>query len=551
MGFDSNQWFRARQRFHCRRIGRVKCGLVLVMLLMWAAPAHAQTADDALRFADRLPAAGAYMTGMAGAGIAGVADFSAMYVNPAGLGYLPSSQAVGSFSILRATDDARYEAPALGGGDPSVSTNVQPVSSYGLGNAGLAYKVPTQRGALVLAGGVNQTTTFVRTLDYVGTNTANSITDTFLPFPGNYSVGSDGDLVFDFDTPLNAYNAGAIEFVQDAYDNGEYPFIQAVAPTTTIQQAGEVIEEGRLTEASFGGAVEAAAGVMAGASVNASFGTYRCTRLYQEVDINDENTSDLYEVVVSDGVLQGFDQLDVEESITSELVGVNIRGGLSAALTPNVRAGVVLETPTWYSVSETFGTRITTFFDDGGSLTGGGTDANEFDYSVRTPWRIGGGVSLDLAGIRVVGDLEFVDWTQLRLSADGVDFTAANQRIRDFNAVINRRIGVEYELDQLTLRGGLAYQPDPREVEIELPGGETTDRAETFYSAGFSYRFDDQFRIDVGWLQERFDDQYRPYASVDVPGEVGQDGEPIQIVAPYIDEEIVRNRFLVGVAYSF
>lgn len=555
--------FRDCTRFFRRRIhgDQGRCLVFILWLTMATATVHAQTADDALRFAERSPAAGARMIGMAGAGIAGVADFSALYANPAGLGYLQSSEAVGSFNVLRAVDEARYEVlPLDEEAAPSVATGTQRASSSGLGNAGLAYKMPTQRGSLVLAGGINQTSTFERSLDYVGANNANSITDTFLPFLGNFlpEIGagecSRDDLAFDFDTPLRAYNAGAIEFVEAACEEGTYPFIQAVAPGTTIQQAEEVTEEGRMTEANFGGAVEAAPGVMMGASLNISYGTYRFTRLYQEIDIEGENIPELYQVETGNGgLLEGFDQLDLEERVTSELVGVNLRGGISAEVSPNIRAGLVIESPTWYAVDETFGTRITTFFDRpaGSMLDDGELDANEFDYTVRTPWRLGGGAAVLLGRIHVTGDLEFVDWTQLRLRADDADFSAANRRIRDFEAVINGRLGVEYRLDALTLRGGFAYQPDPRDVEIELSGGETTDRTKTFYSAGFSYWFSDQFRIDVGWLHERFDDQYRPYASIEVPGEFDEEGEPVDIVAPFIDEEIIRNRFLVGITYAF
>ena len=509
-------------------------GLVMALILglALAGPAHAQTADDALRFSERLPGSGARM----------MADFGALYTNPAGLGYLRQSQVVGSFRMLGVQDDASY---ALAGENPEVFTNSQTVTDYGLGNVGLAYKVPTQRGSFILAGGVNQTATFERTLDYTGENDVNSITDTYLPFGDEYTVSGD-EVTFDFESLRRAYLAGAIEFIPELYDDGEYPFIQAVTPGTLIQQSDEVIEEGRLTEANFGGAVEAAEGVMAGASLNISFGTYRFTRSYQEVDINNENTPALYEVAFNGGFLRGFDELNVRETITSDLIGVNFRGGLTADLNSALRAGVVIETPTWYSISETFGTRVTTFFDEAfqgtSSLSEGQTGSNEFDYSVRSPWRLGGGAALDLGSLRVMGDLEFVDWTQLRLSADEASFDDANDRIRDFKPVVNSRVGAEYRFDDLTVRGGFAYQPDPRDVEIELPDGET-DRSRSYYTAGFSYRFDAQFRIDFGWMQQRFDDQYRPYASNLIPEGGG--------VAPFVDEEVTRNQFLLGITYAF
>jgi long-subunit fatty acid transport protein len=520
--------------------------LTLVLMMSSGPAAQAQTADDALRFSHHQPATGARMMGFAGAGIAGVADYGALFTNPAGLGYFESSQAGGSFNFLRATDDARYQV----GGAEAAFTD-QTVSQYGLGNAALIYKMPTARGSLVFGGAFNQTNTFERTLEYSGQNAFNSITDTFLPFEGNYSVGSGRDVSFDFDLPLRAFNAGAIEFFRDSFDEGEYPFLQAVTPGTTIEQADEVIEEGRITEASFGSGFEAAEGVMVGASVNIAFGTYRFSRFYREIDINNENTPDLYSVLVDGSELRGFDELQVEEGIESDLAGVNIRGGLSAELPPNFRVGLVIETPTWYSIDETFGTRITTFFDSGGSLADGSTDANDFDYTIRTPWRLGGGLSYQAGGLRLAGDVEVVDWTQLELDAEATNFPDVNRRIRDLKTVVNSRIGAEYEVNGLALRAGFAYQPDPRDVEIQLADDETTDRSRTFYSAGIGYKFSEQFQINIGWMQERFDDQFRPYSSGTVPGEFDENGNPIEITAPFVDEEIVRNRVLVGLTYSF
>lgn len=526
---------------------RGKWMLLLALLMIGIVPsASAQTADDALRFSERQPATGARMMGFAGAGIAGIGDYGALFTNPAGLGYFQASQVGGAFSVLRAQDDARYQV-----GNESPVFSDQMVSNYGLGNAALVYKFPTARGSLVFGGGFNQTSTFERTLDYAGQNSFNSITDTFLPYEGNFSVGSGRDVSFDFDLPLTAFNAGAIEFFRGLYDDGEYPFLQAVAPGTTIEQRDEVIEEGRLTEASFGSAFEAAPGVMVGASVNIAFGTYRFSRFYRELDINNENTPDLYSVLVDGTEFRGFDELVVEEDIESDLTGVNLRGGLSAELTSNVRGGFVIETPTWYTINETFGTSVTTFFDTGQSLSDGSTDGSEFDYEVRTPWRIGGGLSYNGSNLMLSGDVELVDWTQLELRADNADFSDANRRIRDFKAVVNTRVGAEYWVGDLALRGGFAYQPDPRDVEIQLPDDETTDRSKTFYSAGVGYRFSDQLRLNIAWMQERFDDQYRPYDSIQVPGEFDENGDPIFIEAPFVDEEIIRSRVLIGLTYSF
>jgi len=64
----------------------VRLALVLVVAAGLAPEATAQTPEDAVRFTQRSPATGARMMGLAGAGIGGVADYSALFINPAGLG---------------------------------------------------------------------------------------------------------------------------------------------------------------------------------------------------------------------------------------------------------------------------------------------------------------------------------------------------------------------------------------------------------------------------------------------------------------------------------
>lgn len=547
-----NQRSHAGPPVHTRTLwaGLIACLLVLI----GPHAATGQTIDDALRYGQRLPATGARLTGLAGAGTAGVDDYSALFYNPAGLGWMDASQVAGSFSLLTAREEVLYEALPLEGG-PSTPTAAfdETSAAPALGNLAAVYKVPTARGSFVLGAALNRTHTFERSFNYAGQNASSSITDTYLPFDDEFEVDGD-DIIFDRSLAATAFNAGAIEFFDGDFEDGFYPFLQAIAPGTTIEQRDDVVEEGRMTEASFGGAVAAAPNVMIGLSANVVFGEYRFSRLYQEIDVFDENTPELYSVELGNGqLLEGFDQLIAESRLDADVVGFSLRGGFSADVTPNLRTGFTLETPTYYYIDEQFGTRIETFFDEGGSLADGSLAENVFEYELRTPWRIGAGLHYTVQDLTLSGDVEFIDWTQMEF--DGSDLSSAdrafladlNRQLEDLNAVFNVRAGLEYRLDQLAVRGGVAFQPDPRDEEIELQDNETTNRDQLYFSAGFSYQFDPQFTFHFGWLQQRFDDQYRPYTSLStIPGE--PEGS---FAAPFVDEDVIRNQFLFGVSYRF
>ena len=542
------------------RMGRclLSAALLLGSMMLLSSRVQAQTADDALRFTHRAPASGARMMGMAGAGTAGLEDYSAFLYNPAALAYFQHSELSGAFNAVSASDAADFHVP---GTDPY--SLEQDARDYGLGNLGYVYKFPTSRGSMVIGAALNQLTTFQRDLSFEGTNARNSITDTYLPLEGNFEVQGNQSPEFFTDVPLIAYNAGAIEYRPDFRedDPNAYPFLQAVAPGEAVQQVGEVEEAGHMREVNLGGALEAAQNVMVGLSVNLSFGTYEFDRTYREID-QGGNTPDLYDVQLSSGeLLRGFEELEVRQHFTSDLMGANVRAGLSSRLIEGLRGGLMLESPTYYSVDEEYSRQLTTTFDEGGFLSYGGRSddvgTGEFEYRIVTPWRLSGGLAYTVGAATVAADAEFVDWSQMELEA--VSSGAAdnyfevenpvNPNIREnFGAVVNFRFGGEYRFDRFSVRGGYALQPDPYELDRQRADGETFDQTKQYVSAGLGYRFSDRLELDVAWMQERFDDQYLPYGYYN---DVVVPGEDVSITPPVVDEEVTRNRFTVGLRFAF
>jgi long-subunit fatty acid transport protein len=502
------------------------------LMALASTDASAQTGDDGLRFSERDPAVGARLGGMAGAGgVAGMADLGALFSNPAGLAFLNRSELSGSLNTFSTTEDARFVTPAFSG---SMSRNVR---DMGIGNLGYAYRVPTQQGSLVIAAGINQVRDFGRGFRYAGENGSSSVTDVFMPLSGDFEVREDDDGYyprFFRDLSALAYEAGAIEFLFENVGTGSPLFDQAVFPGTRIEQAGDVFEEGRVTELNFGGAFEASQGVMVGLSVNVNYGTYRFTSIHEEADLVGQNEN--YIVLVGDNELRGLDFLRYEQGVESTIGGLNLRGGVSANVSPEFRVGFTVESPTFNRISETYWQDLETFFIEGGSL--GSSREGDYDYNLRSPWRLGAGLSYNAPAFTVGLDAEFIDWSQMRFSTDMVTdeayFDGLNRDIRDaYDPVLNLRLGGEYRLGPLALRGGAAHFPDPRS-----DAGDTgsVDRARTYLSAGLGYTFNDQFTLNAGWMGESFSDRYRPYTATD---------------GPIVDEDVFRSRLSLGATIRF
>jgi len=538
--------------FRLDRIGLL-VALVSLAFPLVTQPATAQTLDDVVRYSTRLPAVGGASGGMAGAGLlAGREAPDALFGNPAGLGWLTGSAIGGDFAVSRAQSTAQLTTP------DATRTADRTVSDYSLGSLAGAYSFPTARGSLVLGASLHQTDAYGRGFDVTGANRSTSITGTFLP--SAFSVDEEGPL-FESDRPQLAFEAGAIDFSRVVYEDGGYPFFAGANPRASavdgqmeLQQQENVLESGQMNELAMGGALEVAPNVMLGGGLNVVFGSYTFERFYRERDASDlpppenlDNPQPPYDPYFLEGTsLEGFYEFRLEERIETDVSGVNLRFGLSAEVTEGVRGGVRVETPTWYNLTEVFGTEMATDFDCDFSRSGevcppGGVEGfasgdltgSEFDYRIQTPWRLGGGLQYTRDGLTVAGDLEFVDWTQAEISADDASFSALNRDLQALDATINTKLGAEYAFETAAVRAGFAYRPDPRDRSFEDVDGESTDADRVFLSAGLSYTPTDRFALHVNWMQERFDDTFSSYA----------DG-------PITSEEVARSRILIGITYG-
>jgi len=519
--------------------------VALLLLIGFAATpqAYAQTAADALRYTQRGSFASPRSTGMAGVGLAGIADPGAIFTNPAGLGFMRSSQVGAGLNTVFVQNDGTY---LLGNSSNERTTTF---STTRFDNAFAIQRVPTVQGSLVFGIGFQQNNAYDRELAFRADAFNSSISSSFLPGSNQYRVNNDGSISFDRTLSSIAYRAGLIEYYQDFANAGQYPFLEAVKPNTTVEQRGQILERGPKNDLALAGAVEVAPGVMAGASVNLGFGTYVFERRFEERDALNQNGVDDYFVVADGRVYEGFDRLIVRDRIRTGLVGLGLKGGISFQGQGPFRAGLTLETPTYYTVTEDYETRMEIFFDDGGTLAYGGrrgdVGTGTYEYGIITPWRLGAGFAFIDGPIHITTELEFLDWSQLRL--DDKDnsgfFDDENALIRNrLGPVLNVRTGLEYTMNNLTLRMGAAYLPDARTQRSIFD--DTFDeedhafrRSQLVLSAGLSLEAAQNTFIDFGLSQTSFKDRYIPY----------NDG----LTSALVEERILRNRITLGVRIGF
>lgn len=506
--------------------------VVAASVAIGVSPAAAQDGTDALRFMQRTPGLSTASAGMGGAGVAGRTDASAFTTNPAGLGWNQSSWFSIDLVNQNTTDEATFTAPG------SQSFLESDVSTTGLGSLAYAYRVPTLRGTLVVGAGFNQVQSFSRSLFYTGTNNANSVTDYFMPLPGEFTIETDDQGAFPSftrDLSFIAFETFGIDLVPDLVDAGDpVPFLPAVS-AGTVAQDGFVEEKGRMSELNFAGSVEVAPNVMVGASLNLPFGSYEYFRSHSEDDFQNDNDG-------QNGTTD-FNGLTFEESFSSQMIGVNLRGGLSAKVAPGARVGLTVETPTYLTVDEEYTTLLDVSFDNGDRFVYGDAinetaGSGTFEYSVTSPWKVGIGGQVSTAGITLMGDVEWVDWSQLELDASEYSFADENLEIqRALEAVLNVRLGAEYVVNQLSVRAGWAHYPDPRDPDSPLAADNLVDRGRQFVSAGLGYAFSEQVSASLSWTRSMWEDRFTPYPDV--------------ANAPSLQEDITRDRIAIGFTFGF
>ncbi|MCY1535034.1 Outer membrane protein transport protein (OMPP1/FadL/TodX) [compost metagenome] len=188
--------------------------------------------------------------------------------------------------------------------------------------------------------------------------------------------------------------------------------------------------------------------------------------------------------------------------------GINGRIGVIFRPLDNLRLGATLQTPSWFLIDDSYTEQV----DNRGTIRGSSGDKTyDFSYNLRTPLKASLGASYIIAGQALLAaDIDFVDYASTRLSpAEGSSSSQLlsdnNTTIRrNFTNAINYRVGLEYKIDALSLRGGYALNGSPYK----------SDSAGLFeaktYSGGLGYRTA-KYYVDLTYQRQENTSTFSPY----------------------------------------
>lgn len=458
--------------------------ILMAMLLGITQMLVAQTAEEALRYANVDFSGTARSSGMGGAFSSLGGDISVANTNPAGLAIFRSSTVAitPGLRIQKESgsgitgEETTFVMPSLGlvfaakGDDTSVKN----------WNFGITYNQGANYNSVQKISEMNSTYSF---LDSIAYNATYDETGKFNPYKKeelrDYDKYNDVDL-----TAGMAYNT---YLISPTGNNGAYE--SALHADDLLNRNSKLVNEGSNGEVGLSLAGNVDDMLYFGATLGIQTIDYEKTENYMEQVANPSNNTTL-------------DKFYYDNYLRTTGSGVNLKLGVIFRPTDELRLGVAAHTPTFYSLEDEFAYSMESEFLVEPEA-GKGTSFQQvypkdgktglFEYSYRTPWKFTFGGSYIFSKIGLLSiDYDLVNYSSARFS-DG-DFDGLNQTIKDtYKLTGNLKIGAEVRLDkQFSLRGGYNHFGNMYEDKTGI------EQKASQYSAGLGYR-KKNFFIDASY----------------------------------------------------
>ena len=452
--------------------------LLLSACTYFSFPALAQNEIDALRYGQLSGGATALSLGLGGSGGAMGGDFSALALNPAGLGVYRSSEF--TFTPTLRFNKANSTYLSNTSSDDRTKLNV---GNFGLvfTNAATGKKYKNRKWKSFSIGlGYNRLADFHQQVQYSGYNNQSSIAEIFSASAQTYGVGVNVAPPWGF----LAYEG----YLLDDNFYSIVPYQDGLMQSKSYETKGGVGEY----SLSFGGNYQEK--ILLGLSIGFQDFNFERYQRYSEDDVSGNNNNN-------------FSYLDYYENTVTRGMGVNVKLGAVYVVNDMLRLGLAFHTPTWSGMNDTSVYSLQSNTENYKSDIGEPNSNPEtyadpqaiyqFKYGLNTPWR---GVLSATALLGHYGminaDYEVVGYNAMRYHMrDYRDYAAAvNDAIRQTYTLGHvARIGVEGRLNRFMGRLGFAYHSSPFKDAATF-GGSQVDM-----SIGAGLRFG-SFFIDAGYM---------------------------------------------------
>jgi hypothetical protein len=453
----------------------------IIAALLIGQQATAQLPEDALRMSWNVPGGSARYMAIGGAMGSLGGEISALFVNPAGLGFYKTSELVLSPGLSLSNSKGTFR---------EMSATADKFNRFNLGTSGLVFGSPTRPGSnwtsKAFSIGVNRVANFNNRVYYKGLNDYSSFTEPLAnEFFNYYANAKDNNPGLTnaqvIDNALNDNNVSLLTkmalytYLVDVDSvNGQSTVFSRAEAVGLVQQEHEINTKGGITEIAMGFAGNMDDKLYFGGSVGIPIVNYERSSRYTESDPS--------------GELNDFNSTSYYENYSSKGVGFNLKLGMIFKPIEKVRIGVTVHTPSWYALKDkTSGKMVTdveNLFGPGKGIdsvsssvfNNGGNDP-QFKYDLVSPWKF------MLSGSYVLHEVEDVSQQRGFITADveyvaygGSKFKAAEDNgngdveyykqvteavKQSYKGALNFRVGGELKFNTLMTRLGFAYYGNP------------------------------------------------------------------------------------------
>ncbi|MWB95995.1 transporter [Flavobacterium sp. GA093] len=445
--------------------------------LTFSASYSQEQISDAIRYSQDNLTGTARFRAMSGAFGAVGGDLSSISVNPAGSAIFSNNQVGVSFSNQNIKNDSDYF-----GTKTSEKTN-----SFTLNQAGGVFvfhdRNPNNNWKKIAIAATYETTNnFKNDVFSAGTNPTKSVADYFLSYANGVPLDvldnvPYGDLFYDEQQAHFGYQGYIINPDSNDPENTSY---STNVPEGSNDHINEVYTTGYNSKLSFNIATSYKDRIYFGANLNAHITDYRKSSYFRE---SNENQNPLETNATISNLNFNTDQYTYGNGFSFQL-------GVLAKVTESFRLGLAYESNTWYElyteISQNLRTTIQADGEQPITTTENPQLINVYEpYTLQTPGKVtfSGAYVFGKSGLISI-DYAIKDYSNSKFKPSNQDsFRKLNNEIsNELTSNGELRIGGEYKIKQLSLRGGYRFEGSPYK-------NGTTIGDLTSYSGGLGYNF--------------------------------------------------------------
>lgn len=448
--------------------------LLIILLIICPSLVIGQTVSDVLNLSGTYYQGTAKSMAMGNAMGAVGQDFSAISINPAGLGLF--RKPTFTFTPSLYTTYTKTNVNENIAHDSKVKLSINNFGYVGTNKSG--------KNTVNFAIGMNRTNNFNNSIFIDAYNANNSLVDAYIAEIIANDIYNERELS-DY-SPYYIYPMWETYLLNFENDGS----ISSPIPVGGLRQLKGVNSWGGTNEWTIASSVNFGDKIFFGVSINMPYIYSKKLTEYEE-DFSTDNYSNYW--------IQ-------EEALNTNGWGINGKIGLIAYPARWLRVGATFHSPTVYTLRDSWKTRTYADVEEYDIYSEFNTPTSSFVYTMYTYWKAGASAAFIFGNYGMItADYEYIDYGDTRLSAYDYDYSYLNHYLNwNLSPTMNLRFGTEWRYQNFCFRGGYSFYGSPYGISSK-------ENRRNSVSCGIGYTIH-YITIDLAYVYSRYQNNYNLYS---------------------------------------